>query len=50
MKAHKFVAEAVGTFFLVFAGTGAIVVNAATHGAVSGVGIGLVFGLVVSSR
>ena len=47
MKAHKFAAEVVGTFILVFAGTGAIVVNAATHGAVTGVGISLVFGLVV---
>jgi aquaporin NIP len=42
-------AEAVGTFFLVFAGTGAIVINDLSHGAVSHVGISLTFGLVVLS-
>jgi aquaporin Z len=47
MKAHKFVAEAVGTFILVFVGTGAVVVNGATHGSLGGLGISLVFGLVV---
>lgn len=40
-------AEGVGTFALVFAGTGAIVVNAATGGAVGHVGVSMVFGLVV---
>lgn len=40
-------AEAVGTFALVFAGTGAIVANADSGGAVSHVGVGLTFGLVV---
>jgi aquaporin Z len=40
-------AEAIGAFALVFAGTGAIVVNAAVGGAVSHVGIALTFGLVV---
>jgi len=44
---RKYLAEAVGTFCLVFAGTGAIVVNQLTHGEVTEVGIGLVFGLVV---
>ena len=43
---HKMlVAEAVGTFCLVFAGTSAIVVNA--DGAVSHVGVAMTFGLVV---
>lgn len=36
-----------GTFFLVWAGTGAITVNEITHSQVSGLGIGFVFGLVV---
>jgi aquaporin Z len=43
---RKFAAEVFGTFCLVFAGTGAIVVND-THGAVTHVGIALTFGLVV---
>lgn len=42
----KFAAEAFGTFALVFAGTGAIVINDATH-AITHVGIALTFGLVV---
>ena len=45
--ARKLGAEAFGTFCLVFAGTGAIITNGITGGAVSHVGIGLVFGLVV---
>lgn len=44
---QKFVAEAIGTFALVFAGTGAIVINHASNGAVTHVGIALTFGLVV---
>jgi aquaporin Z len=43
----KLAAEAFGTFALVFAGTGAIVINEATGGTVTHVGIGLTFGLVV---
>src|SRR5438552_1162947 len=41
------VAEAIGTFTLVFAGTGAIVINEVSHGAITHVGIALTFGLVV---
>ena len=44
---NKALAEAFGTFCLVFAGTGAIVVNDVSHGAVTHVGVSLVFGLVV---
>jgi aquaporin NIP len=44
---RKCVAEAVGTFALVFAGTGAIVVNGVSGGTVTHVGIALTFGLVV---
>lgn len=40
-------AEALGTFALVFAGTGAIVINDVSGGTVTHVGIGLTFGLVV---
>ncbi len=43
----KCVAEALGTFALVFAGTGAIVINDATGGAVTHAGIAFTFGLVV---
>lgn len=42
-----YLAELMGTFALVFAGTGAIVINDVTAGAVSHVGIALTFGLVV---
>jgi glycerol uptake facilitator-like aquaporin len=40
-------AELIGTFCLVFAGTGAIVIDEASNGAVTHVGIALTFGLVV---
>lgn len=44
---RTYLAEAVGTFCLVFAGTGAIVVNDASLGAIGHPGIALTFGLVV---
>lgn len=40
-------AEALGAFALVFAGTGAIVVDEVSHGAVTHVGVAITFGLVV---
>ena len=40
-------AESIGTFALVFAGTGAIVINDVCNGGVTHVGIALTFGLVV---
>jgi len=43
----KYVAEVVGTFCLVFAGTGAIVINDVSGGTVTHVGVALTFGLVV---
>jgi aquaporin Z len=43
----KPLAEALGTFCLVFVGTGAIIVNHITGGAVTHVGVSLTFGLVV---
>lgn len=42
-------AEFLATFFLVFAGTGAIIVNEVSGGAVTHVGVALTFGLVVSA-
>ncbi len=45
----KFAAEFFGTFALVFAGTGAIVINDASHGAITHVGIALTFGFIVLS-
>ncbi len=44
---RKLFAEALGTYALVFAGTGAIVINDQSGGAVSHVGVALTFGLVV---
>jgi aquaporin Z len=44
---RKLTAELLGTFALVFAGTGAIVINDVSKGAVSHVGVALTFGLVV---
>ena len=43
----KFAAEFIGTFGLVFAGTGAVVVNEVSGGAITQVGIALTFGLIV---
>src|SRR5579863_987555 len=43
----KCAAELLGTFGLVFAGTGAIIANEASRGAITHVGIALTFGLVV---
>jgi hypothetical protein len=43
----KLAAEFVGTFALVFAGTGAIIINDLTHGAISHLGVSVTFGLIV---
>jgi len=42
-----YIVELFGTFALVFAGTGAIVINDLSGGTVSHVGLALTFGLVV---
>lgn len=47
IEMRKLVSEFLGTFALVFAGTGAIVVNEVTHGTITHVGIALTFGLIV---
>jgi aquaporin Z len=44
---RKAIAEFFGTFSLVFAGTGAIVINDVSGGAITHVGIALTFGLIV---
>lgn len=46
-KVRKWISELVGTFALVFAGTGAIVINHASGGAITHPGIALTFGLIV---
>jgi aquaporin NIP len=46
-KLNRLVAEGMGTFFLVFAGTGAVVVDQVSGGRVTGLGVSLVFGLIV---
>lgn len=44
---RKYIAETVATFALVFAGTGAIVINDISGGSITHVGISLTFGLIV---
>jgi aquaporin Z len=43
----RLTAEFLGTFGLVFAGTGAIVIDNASHGTVTHVGVAITFGLIV---
>lgn len=43
------VTEGIGTFILVFAGTGAVMVNQITNGAITHLGISFVFGAVVAA-
>jgi aquaporin Z len=49
MKLHRkqMMGEALGTFALVFAGTGAIISNDVSRGSVSHVGIAITFGLII---
>ena len=49
MIGNRYLAEVVGTFALVFAGCGAIIVNDSFGGVLGHVGVSLVFGLVVMS-
>lgn len=48
-KREEAIAEGVGTFILVFAGTGAVMVNKISGGAVTHLGISFVFGAVVAA-
>ena len=43
----KYIAEVLGTFCLVFSGSGAIVINDVSGGTITHVGVALTFGLVV---
>ena len=45
----KYLAELLGTYALVFAGTGAIVIDQQSHGNITHVGIAITFGLVIMS-
>ncbi len=45
----KFFAEFIGTFAMVFCGTGAIIINQETNGVISHAGIALTFGLIVAA-
>src|SRR4051812_35443183 len=47
MRLKPLMAECIGTFALVFAGTGAIVINDVSSGSITHVGIALTFGLIV---
>ena len=44
---NKYAAEMLGTFAMVFAGTGAVVIDSVTGGGVTHVGVAVTFGLVV---
>ena len=46
---RSFIAEVIGTFALVFCGTGAIIIDQQTGGAVTHVGVAITFGLIVMS-
>jgi aquaporin Z len=45
----KYLAELLGTYAMVFAGTGAIIIDQQTHGSITHVGIAITFGLVIMS-
>ena len=47
MPNRKLFAEFIGTFAIVFCGTGAIVIDEQTHGLVSHIGVAITFGLIV---
>ncbi len=49
MNTGKYIAEAVGTFALVFCGTGAIIINQESGGIITHAGVALTFGLIVSA-
>lgn len=45
----KYVAELIGTFALIFCGTGAVIINEQTNGQVGHIGIAMTFGLIVTA-
>lgn len=44
---RKYIAEVLGTFALVFCGTGAIIINEQSNGVIGHIGIAITFGLIV---
>lgn len=46
---RKYLAEFIGTFAIVFCGTGAIIINQESGGAITHVGIAMTFGLIVAA-
>lgn len=46
---RKYLSEFIGTFALVFCGTGAIVINQETNGMVTHLGVAITFGLIVAA-
>jgi MIP family channel proteins len=46
---RSFLAELVGTFALVFAGCGAIVIDSVSHGQITHVGVAITFGVVIAA-
>lgn len=46
---RKYISEIIGTFAIVFCGTGAIIINQETGGTISHVGVAFTFGLIVMS-
>lgn len=46
---RKYFAEFLGTYALVFAGTGAIIIDQQTHGTITHAGVAITFGLIVMS-
>lgn len=46
---RKYLAEIIGTFALVFCGTGAIIINQVSGGVVTHVGVAITFGLIVAA-
>ncbi len=51
LKSHQraILAEAIGTFVMVFTGTGAVIVNQISAGAITHLGVSLVFGAIVAA-
>jgi aquaporin NIP len=45
----RYLAELLGTYALLFAGTGAIIIDQQTHGGITHVGVAITFGLVIMS-
>jgi aquaporin NIP len=45
----KYISEIIGTFAIIFCGTGAIIINQETNGSITHVGIAMTFGLIVMS-